>query len=175
MDKLEKEIVSIDQLEESNVNQIVTKIQSYQQFIEKKSKLLPDNSSIILNVGASLSILMGKVKNDMKMLTMREKMTRKRLNILEIVDKGNRSRLKGFELFRLYQILEQKLELDTSNSQEREALTRQIQSSLLESHLLLKDDIETPLALHKCYQKLLSSVDPDTIASIVDNINVKHN
>ena len=78
MDKLEKEIVSIDQLEESNVNQIVTKIQSYQQFIEKKSKLLPDNSSIILNVGASLSILMGKVKNDMKMLTMREKMTRKR-------------------------------------------------------------------------------------------------
>ena len=175
MDKLEKEIVSIDQLEESNVNQIVTKIQSYQQFIEKKSKLLSDNSSIILNVGASLSILMGKVKNDMKMLAMREKMTRKRLNILEIVDKGNRSRLKGFELFRLYQILEQKLELDNSSSQEREILTRQIQSSLLESHLLLKDDIETPLALHKCYQKLLSNVDPDTIASIVDNINVKHN
>ena len=175
MEKVEKEVVAIDQLEERSNNQILTKISSYQQFIEKKSKLLPEKASIIVNVGISLSILMGKVKNDMKMLTLREKMMRNRLNILDIVDKGNRSRLKGFDLFRIYQILYQKLQLETSNSKDREVLTNQMQSSLIESHLLLKDDIEAPEALHKCYQKLLSSVDPVTISSIVDNINVKYN
>ena len=62
LEKLEEEIQYIDMMEENNGNQIDTKISRYEQFLEKKSKLLPSKSYLLIQVAGSLGILLAKSK-----------------------------------------------------------------------------------------------------------------
>ena len=57
--KLDLEIQSLDQLAEDTQHQKQIKAAAYQGFIEKKSKLFPENSYLVLNVSANLSALLG--------------------------------------------------------------------------------------------------------------------
>ena len=170
-EKLEQELRFIDSMEESSHNQIQTKAEHYKRFLDKKLKLLPENSYILLNAEGSWSILLGKVKNDLKMLLKREAVTRKRLQIMELLDGGNRSRLRGFDLFRLYHILEQRLMM--SGIEETESL--KMTESLLESYFLLRHDllsgdlaIRVREAVERAWQGIADTVEEDgTIRNII--------
>ena len=83
-------------------------------------------------------------------------MTETRLELINILDSKNRSRQKGFELFRFYQILTQKKQILGEKFQEAEQ--HRLEESLVESYILLKDDINCPPPLHYCYDKLVSAL-----------------
>ena len=170
-EKLEQELRFIDSMEESSHNQIQTKAEHYKRFLDKKLKLLPENSYILLNAEGSWSILLGKVKNDLKMLLKREAVTRKRLQIMDMLDGGNRSRLRGFDLFRLYHILEQRLMM--SGIEETESLKMKMTESLLESYFLLRHDLLSPAPLMSLVKKLKAE-DPEMVQSILKNIELKY-
>ena len=170
-EKLDQELRFIDAMEESSINQIQTKAEHYKRFLDKKSKQLPENSYILLNAEGSWSILLGKVKNDLKMLLKREAATRKRLQIMEMLDSGNRSRLRGFDLFRLYQILEQRHIM--SGNEEAESLKMEITESLLESYFLLRHDLLSPAPLISLVKKLRTE-DPEMVQSVLKNIELKY-
>ena len=170
LDKLEKESKVIDGMAEETSAQIKTKLEYYQAFLDKKSKLLSPNSSLLLTAGANMCILLGKMKNDVKMILKREELTRHRLRILEMVDQGNRSRLKGFELFRLFQILEAKSKLIQKDFSE------EMRECLVEAHYLIKDDIGVPPPLLYHYDQLLSEPGShEAVETIVEMLNVKYN
>ena len=57
--KLDLEIQRVDQLAEDTQHQKQIKAAAYQGFIDKKSKLFPENSYLVLNVSANLSALLG--------------------------------------------------------------------------------------------------------------------
>ena len=86
-------------------------------------------------------------------------MTEKRLELINIVDSKNRSRQKGFELFRFFQILTQKKQLLGEKFQEAEQ--HRLEESLVESYILLKDDINCPPPLHYCYDKMVLALGSD--------------
>ena len=86
-------------------------------------------------------------------------MTEKRLELINIVDCKNRSRQKGFELFRFFQILTQKKQVLGEKFQEAEQ--HRLEESLVESYILLKDDVNCPPPLHFCYDKLVSTLGSD--------------
>ena len=52
----------IDMMEENNEQQRETKVQRYETFLQKKSKLLPPSSYILLQVAGNLQILLSKSK-----------------------------------------------------------------------------------------------------------------
>ena len=83
-------------------------------------------------------------------------MTEKRLELINIVDSKSRSRQKGFELFRFYQILAQKKQVLGEKFPEAEQ--HRLEESLVESYILLKDDINCPPPLHYCYDKMVSAL-----------------
>ena len=62
IEKLEEEVNYIDMMEENNEQQRETKVQRYETFLEKKSKLLPPSSYILLQVAGNLQILLSKSK-----------------------------------------------------------------------------------------------------------------
>ena len=62
IEKLEEEIRYIDMMEEMTGQQIETKISRYETFLEKKSKLLPDKSYLLIQVAGNLAILLAKSK-----------------------------------------------------------------------------------------------------------------
>ena len=168
-EKFQKELNLIDSMEESSHVQIQSKAEKYKSFIEKKSKMLPENSYILLTAKGSWSILLGKVKNDLKMLLKREAMTRKRLQVMELLDGGNRSRLRGFDLFRLYQILEQKSKI--SGNEETESLKSIMTASLLESYFLLRHDLLAPPPLMPLMKKLRAE-DPEMVESVLKKMEL---
>lgn len=170
-EKFEQELKFIDGMEDTSHAQIQSKAENYKSFVTKKSKILPENSYILLTAEASWSILLGKVKNDCKMLLKREAVTRRRLKIMEMLDGGNRSRLKGFDLFRLYQILEQRSIM--SENEETESLKRTMRASLLESYFLLKNDLLAPPPL-KPLVKELRAEDPEIVESFLNQIELKY-
>ena len=113
--------------------------------------------------------MLGKVKNDLKMLKKREAMTRKRLQVMELLDGGNRSRLRGFDLFRLYQILEQKSKI--SGNEETESLKTIMTASLLESYFLLRHDLLAPPPLMPL-MKILRAEDPEMVESVLKKMEL---
>ena len=52
----------IDMMEESSEDMIQNKISRYENYLEKKSRLLPPKSYLLLQVSGSLAILLGKSK-----------------------------------------------------------------------------------------------------------------
>ena len=170
-EKFEQELKFIDGMGESSHAHIQSKVENYKSFVAKKSKILPENSYILLTAETSWSILSGKVKNDCKMLLKREAVTRRRLKIMEMLDCGNRSRLKGFDLFRLYQILEQRSIM--SENEETESLKRDMRASLLESYFLLRNDLLAPPPL-KPLVKELRAEDPEIVESFLNQIELKY-
>ena len=83
-------------------------------------------------------------------------MTEKRLELINIIDAKSRSRQKGFELFRFYQILTQKKQILGEKFPEAEQDI--LEESLVESYILLKDDINCPAPLEFCYDKMVSII-----------------
>ena len=158
-------------MEESNRDQILIKAGKYQSFLEKKKKMLPENSYILLNAEGSWSILLGKLKTDLKTLLKREAATRRRLTVMEMLDGGNRSRLRGFDLFRLYQILEQRLMLPGNKDTETQRMMTEL---LMESHFLLSDDVLSPAPLRSLYDKMMSEVEPEIVDSILTQLKSKY-
>ena len=165
--KLEQEVQMIAQMPEDNSEFIQSKAERYQQFLNKKSKVLSPNNYILMNTSSDISILLGKVKNNMKIIKQREDISIKRLDVLEKIDGGSRSRLKGFELFRLFLILERKVELQNSKC---DSTIKSMHESLIESYFLLHNDIQAPPPLSKCHAKLLSSITDIEYAKIMNNI-----
>ena len=106
--RLEQEVRMLEGMEEATTAQVRAKAASYQSFLDKKAKLLPPNSYLLLNAAASLCLLLARLRPDPEVLGVRESWTRRRLRAMEMVEGGSRSRLRGFDLFRLYQILEQR-------------------------------------------------------------------
>ena len=49
-------------MEEASEDQIQSKISRYENYLEKKSRLLPPKSYLLLQVSGSLAILLGKSK-----------------------------------------------------------------------------------------------------------------
>ena len=86
-------------------------------------------------------------------------MTEKRLELINILDSKSRSRQKGFELFRFYQILTQKKQI--LGEKFLEAEQQKLEESLVESYILLKDDINCPPPLHYCYDKMILALGSD--------------
>ena len=106
--RLEEEVRLVDRMEEATAAQVRTKAASYQSFLDKKAKLLPPDSYLLLNAAASLCLLLARLRPDPCVLGVRESWTRRRLRAMQMVEGGSRSRLRGFDLFRLFQILEQR-------------------------------------------------------------------
>ena len=94
------------------------------------------------------------MKNDIKTLDIRENITRKRLKIIDQVDMGSISRLKGFELFKLYQILEAKLTHQNQSNTVSLKINKNLHYILKEAYQILKHDILIPLALKKLFLNL---------------------
>ena len=95
--------------------------------------------------------------NSLKILLKRENLTKKRLDMMDVLDSNNRSRQKGFELFRYYDILYHKRQLLGETFQQQVSL----EESLVESYILLKDDINRPNPLLYCYDKMVSALGSD--------------
>ena len=171
LSKLEQELQLVAQMPEDSSELIHSKIGRYQQFIDKKSKVLFQNNYILLNASSEMSILLCKVKNNIKIVLQREQITRKRLLILEKIDKGNRSRLKGFELFRLFLILERKAELEQHKN---DYTIKSMHELLIESYFLLQNDIQAPPPLSNCHAKLLSSISDTEYDMIMNNVKNKY-
>ena len=64
---------------------------------------------------------------------------------------GSISRLKGFELFKLYQILEAKLTLQDQNNAVSLKINKTLHDILKEAYQILKHDVLIPLALKKLF------------------------
>ena len=62
LEKLEDEMKQIDMMEEDSEDKIQDKISRYESYLEKKSRLLPPKSYLLLQVSGSLAILLGKSK-----------------------------------------------------------------------------------------------------------------
>ena len=104
----------------------------------------------------------------MKVLNKREKFTKKRLELIDILDPKSRSRQKGFELFRYYDIQSQKKQLLRETFQESDE--EKLVESLIESYILLKDDINRPAPLLYCYEKMVSALGSDQLGSLTEKI-----
>lgn len=104
----------------------------------------------------------------MKVLNKREMFTKKRLELIDILDPGSRSRQKGFELFRYYDILSQKKQLLQETF--RECDQEKLEESLVESYILLKDDINRPAPLLYCYGNMVSALGSDYLGSLTQKI-----
>ena len=104
----------------------------------------------------------------MKVLNKREMFTKKRLELIDILDPGSRSRQKGFELFRYYDILSQKKQLLQETF--RESDEEKLEESLVESYILLKDDINRPAPLLYCYVKMVSGLGSEYLGSLTQKI-----
>ena len=74
--------------------------------------------------------------------------------MLDMVDKCNRSRLRGFETFRLFHILEVKSKYVTDKS-ENDDIVNEMQKCLSEAHNLLEDDLGAPPLLLKCHDRMI--------------------
>ena len=59
LEKLENEVAAIDAKEQETETQIKMKVDSYQTFIDRKSKLLSPSSHILLNIEAAICSLLG--------------------------------------------------------------------------------------------------------------------
>ena len=62
LEKLEQEVTAIDAMEEQTETQMLMKVNSYQNFIDRKSKLLSATSHILLNIEANICSLLGQGK-----------------------------------------------------------------------------------------------------------------
>ena len=153
---MEIELTGIDQLEEGGLDQVRTKMQHYNAFVQKKLKLLPPTSDLLLKAGGSLALLLSHLGDSLAVLDKREELVRNRIMVLDMLDSRNRSRMKGFEMFKLHLILFDKVKLLTTqrmppDQKEIQNLVLSMHLSLLEAHFLLKNDILAPMVLFKAY------------------------
>ena len=170
LDKLEGELAHIEQLGASDLNHLRIKAQLYTTWIEKKSKLLPPSSDLLLRAGGSLALLLSYMGSSETVLGKREKLIRQRIKVLDMVDRKSMSRLKGFELFKLYLVLSERLKLLTSQKSENKekilSLVSTQQHSLVEATVLLADDVLIPAQIATAYKDMQQIHGTELLASV---------
>jgi len=146
--KLEAELADLEQLGTSDMNHLRTKIQLFTTWIQKKSKLLPPSSDLLLRAGGSLGLLLSHMGTTRQVVERREDLIKQRINVLDMVDGMSMSRLKGFELFKLYLVLSDKLTLLTSQKTDDHKVVPNLelcqQLALVEAQYLVGEDTLAP-------------------------------
>ena len=84
------------------MNHLRTKIQLITSWMQKKSKLLSPFSDLMLRASGGLALLLTHAGISDKNIGEREKLIMNRIKALDMVDGKSMSRLKGFEVFKLY-------------------------------------------------------------------------
>ena len=98
------------------IAQVKEKVATLEQWLLKKEKLLPTFNDLRVRVEGSLALLLVRLGPIREVLDKRERIARSRLDLLDIVDPAP-SRMRGFEVFRLYIVLlHRKMALLKSNS-----------------------------------------------------------
>ena len=98
------------------IAQVKEKVATLEQWLLKKEKLLPTFNDLRVRVEGSLALLLVRIGPIREVLDKRERIARSRLDLLDIVDPAP-SRMRGFEVFRLYIVLlHRKMALLKSNS-----------------------------------------------------------
>ena len=145
------------------MNHVRTKIQLYTTWIQKKSKLLPSSSDLLLRAEGSLALLLSHMEPSEQVLHKREELIRHRIQALDMVDDKSMSRLKGFELFKLYLILRDKLQLlrKSVEEQELDKLVLEKELALVEAKYLLEGDAMAPEQIFRTIEDLENSVQMD--------------
>jgi len=161
LDGLETELKELEMITATNLSQIRAKVQAYTAWIEKRTKILPANSYLLLQAAGGLVLLLGHLE-DNKSLALRVKLIQQRLKVLDIVDGVSMSRMKGFELFRLY------LALKKHESQEADRV-------LLEADLLLINDVLVPKQVEAAVLDLEKRLTTEQIEEIRNEIRTKYN
>ena len=159
LDNLDQELTDIDQLEGGGAYQLRTKLQHYTTFIQRKSKLLPPSSDLLLRAGGSVALLLSHLGSSLTVLEKREELIRQRIKVLDKVDIMSRSRLKGFEMFKLHLVLYEKVKLLTIQRTATDQTKIQnsvlsMQLTLIEANYLLAKDILAPAQLSTAYKDL---------------------
>ena len=130
------------------MNHLRTKIQLFTTWIQKKSKLLPPSSDLLLRAGGSLGLLLSHMGTTRQVVERREDLIKQRINVLDMVDGMSMSRLKGFELFKLYLVLSDKLTLLTSQKTDDHKVVPNLelcqQLALVEAQYLVGEDTLAP-------------------------------
>ena len=179
LDKLEGELADIEQLGASDLNHLRIKTQLYTTWIEKKSKLLPPSSDLLLQAGGSLALLLSHMGSSEQVLGKREMLIRQRIKVLDMVDRKSMSRLKGFELFKLYLVLSDRLKLLTSQKSENQekilSLVSTQQHTLVEATVLLADDVLIPAQVATAYKDMQQIHGTELLAYMQQIIQNKYN
>ena len=98
------------------IAQVKEKVATLEQWLLKKEVLLPTFNDLRVRVEGSLALLLVRLGPIREVLDKRERIARSRLDLLDIVDPAP-SRMRGFEVFRLYIVLlHRKMALLKSNS-----------------------------------------------------------
>ena len=84
--------------------QVKEKVTALEHWLSKKEKILPTFSDLRVRAEGNLALLLVRLGPDPRGLDKREKIARSRLDLLDIVDPAP-SRMRGFEVFRLYIVL----------------------------------------------------------------------
>ena len=84
--------------------QVKEKVAALEHWLSKKEKILPTFSDLRVRAEGNLALLLVRLGPDPRVLDKREKIARSRLDLLDIVDPAP-SRMRGFEVFRLYIVL----------------------------------------------------------------------
>ena len=105
------------------IAQVKEKVATLDQWLLKKEKLLPTFNDLRVRVEGSLALLLVRLGPIREVLDKRERIARSRLDLLDIVDPAP-SRMRGFEVFRLYIVLlHRKMALLKSNSGKTRIIT----------------------------------------------------
>ena len=105
------------------IAQVKEKVATLDQWLLKKEKLLPTFNDLRVRVEGSLALLLVRLGPIREVLDKRERIARSRLDLLDIVDPAP-SRMRGFEVFRLYIVLlHRKVALLKSNSGKTRIIT----------------------------------------------------
>ena len=153
MDKLDSELAGIEELGASDMNHLRSKIQLISSWMQKKSKLLSPFSDLMLRAGGGLALLLSHVEISDKNIEEREKLIMNRIKALDMVDEKSMSRLKGFEVFKLYLILCDKLKMlkskESLDQKGQDSLVLRQQVALVEAQYLLEGDTLAPLQIFR--------------------------
>ncbi|XP_023343748.1 protein msta [Eurytemora carolleeae] len=147
-----------------------------QQYIEKNKKLFSSDHFLQLRAGDLMVGLMNKLAPSTSCIQTKEYYTRQTLKVLETLDPGL-SRFKGFQLFKLYQILFEKIVHSAQGSlkaEEQFQLVQDMQTSLLESKFLLSGDRFAPPEIVENANLLVRALNQEQVEQIQDKINQKY-
>jgi len=156
--KLEGELEMLETLEEGNPSKVKEKVVALEHWLSKKEKVLPRFSDLRVRAEGTLALLLVRLGPDPKVLDKREKIARSRIDLLHLVDPAP-SRMRGFEVFRLYIVLlHRKMALLKCNVKKVPAeVEDELEEQLLEAQWLLGEDSSAPAELRLQWEEMVTS------------------